>query len=211
VQQRGLDCAIATADFIDLDRGFNNPANHQRLQQQYLPLIRKAAEAGIPQVICFSGARGNVSDEQGLEHCARGLAPLIREAEQRDIILLMELLNSKIDHPGHMCDRSRWGVQLVDKIGSTHFKLLYDIYHMQVMEGDIIATIRKYKDRIGHYHTAGVPGRHEIDNGQELNYPAIIRAIADTGFTGYLAQEFIPSRPERGLEKLAEAIKICGG
>lgn len=210
VYAAGLQCAVATNSFISLTEGFNNPQNHQRLQRYYPELMQQAADQGIPQVICFSGnRRPGLTDEQGLDFCAQGLAPLVRLAEELDILLIMELLNSKVDHPGHQCDRTSWGVQLVDKIGSPHFKLLYDIYHMQVMEGNIIATIRQYANYFAHYHTAGVPGRNEIDDTQELNYSAIVRAIAETGFKGYLGQEFIPKKDKNGFLALREAIATC--
>ncbi|HVE78995.1 MAG TPA: TIM barrel protein, partial [Gemmatimonadaceae bacterium] len=157
--------------------------------------------------ICFSGNRDGVSDEQGLETCARGLAALLPAAERRGVTLCMELLNSKVDHPGYQCDRTAWGGRLVERVGSPRFKLLYDIYHMQIMEGDVIRTIRDHHGHIAHYHTAGVPGRHEIDDSQELNYPAIMRAIAESGFAGYVAQEFIPTRDPR--TSLAEAVRLC--
>ncbi len=205
---RGLDCAVATAPWISLTDGFNDPKNHGSLQEKYRQLMRQAADAGLKQVICFSGNRKGLDDAAGLEHCAKGLAPLVKEAEQLDIRLIMELLNSKKDHPGHQCDNTPWGVALVNKIGSTHFKLLYDIYHMQVMEGDIIQTIRSFSNYIAHYHTAGVPGRHEIDHSQELNYPAIMRAIAQTGFDGYVGQEFIPTI-NKPLESLKKAVHLC--
>ncbi len=208
LRKHGLSCAVATHKAASLTRGFNNPRYHEALQDTYHRLIEQAAEAGIGQVIVFSGKRDGIDDEEGLENCARGLEPLIRQAEQRGIRIIMELLNSKVDHPDYQCDRTPWGVALVDKIGSDHFKLLYDIYHMQIMEGDIIATITRYKDYIAHYHTAGVPGRHEIDDSQELNYPAIMRAIAETGFDGFVAQEFIPKGPYP-LLSLAEAIQLC--
>ena len=138
VYDTGLECAVATDDFISLTQGFNNPVYHEGLQKQYPGLIRQAADQGIPQVICFSGNReAGISEEQGIENCAKGLAPLVKEAEQRGITLIMELLNSKVDHKGYQCDHTPWGVKLVEKIGSPRFKLLYDIYHMQIMEGDI--------------------------------------------------------------------------
>src|SRR3546814_9335236 len=141
------------------------------------------------QIICFSGNRRGLDDEQGIRHCAAGLQRLMSTAEKHGVTLVMELLNSKVNHPDYQCDHTVWGAALFDAIGSDRFKLLYDIYHMQIMEGDVIATIRKYHPYIAHYHTAGVPGRNEIDETQELNYPAIMRAIAETGFTGYVAQD----------------------
>lgn len=148
-----------------------------------------------------------MEDADGLATCARGLAPLISVAERHGVTLCMELLNSRVDHPGYQCDRTAWGVALVRRVGSERFKLLYDIYHMQIMEGDVIRTIRDNHQYIAHYHTGGVPGRHEIDASQELNYPAIMRAIAETGFSGYVAQEFVPTRDPR--TSLAEAVRLC--
>ena len=171
-------------------------------------MIVKASDAGIERVIVFSGNRNGISDEEGIEQCAIGLAPLIKIAEKKNMTLLMELLNSKVDHSDYQCDRTPWGVRLADKIGSNNFKLLYDIYHMQIMEGDLIATINQYHPYIGHYHTGGVPGRNEINTSQELNYPAIVKAILATGFDGYIAQEFIPKNPDK-LSALKEAIAIC--
>ena len=209
VYNAGLTCALATADFISLTEGFNNPNNHKRLQGLYPELMESAANQGIPQVICFSGNRYQISDQEGLENCAIGLAPLVKKAENLGIMLTMELLNSKVNHPDYQCDHTPWGVKLVEKIGSPNFKLLYDIYHMQIMEGDVIATIGKHADAISHYHTAGVPGRHEIDESQELYYPAIMKAIADTGFTGYVAQVFIPRDRTTAFRSLADAIRRC--
>lgn len=208
VQKYGLTCAIGTGSFASLTEGFNNTTFHERLQKPYLQLIDQAADAGIPQVICFSGNRKGMSDEAGLENCAKGLDKIVKHAEQKGIMIVMELLNSKVDHKDYQCDHTPWGAALVDKIGSPNFKLLYDIYHMQIMEGDIIATIRKYKDYINHFHTAGVPGRHEINDSQELNYKAIMTAIAELGFNGYVAQEFIPTYEDK-IAALQEGIKIC--
>lgn len=207
-QQRGLQIALSNGSPLGITKGFNDPKNHTQLQQDIINLIPRAASEGVEKIIVFSGNRNGISDETGLEHCAAGLAPLIKWAEQFNIMLVMELLNSKIDHKDYQCDHTAWGVRLVEKIGSPHFKLLYDIYHMQIMEGDVIRTIRDHHAYIAHYHTAGVPGRHEIDHTQELNYPAIMRAIADTGFDGYVAQEFIPKASDP-FASLQESIRIC--
>jgi hydroxypyruvate isomerase len=160
------------------------------------------------RIIVFSGNRRQISDEQGLDNCAAGLAPVVKAAEQLGVNVVMVLLNSKYNHPDYQCDRTHWGVALAEKIGSPSFSLLYDIYHMQIMEGDVIATIRKYKDYIGHYHTGGVPGRNEINENQELYYPAIMRAIVETGYTGYVGQEFIPTYEDK-IAALAEGVRIC--
>jgi hydroxypyruvate isomerase len=149
-----------------------------------------------------------MDDQQGLENCAIGLQRLLPTAEKLGVTLIMELLNSRVDHPDYMCDRSDWGVALADRLGSPNFKLLYDIYHMQIMEGDIIATIRAKHPYFSHYHTGGCPGRNEIDQTQELYYPAIMRAILETGYTGYVAQEFIPQSGNK-LASLKQAVEIC--
>ncbi len=208
VQSLGLECSLATDTFASITDGFNNPKYHEKLQKQYLELISKASYKGIKQVIVFSGNRNGISEEMGLEQSAKGLDILVKHAEKNNVTLVMELLNSKVDHKDYQCDHTPWGISLVDKIGSNNFKLLYDIYHMQIMEGDIIATINKYNKYIGHYHTGGVPGRNEIGNKQELNYPAIMKAIVKTGFKGYIAQEFIPTYPDK-LAALKEGIAIC--
>ncbi|MEO7823133.1 MAG: TIM barrel protein, partial [Gemmatimonadaceae bacterium] len=207
----GLTCAMGYATVPDprtrLTRGFNRVENHAWLIPAYERALPLAAAAGVPNLICFSGNRDGLSDEDGLTACARGLAALMPAAERHGVGICMELLNSRVDHAGYQCDRTPWGVALAARVGSERFRLLYDIYHMQIMEGDVIRTIRDNAKYIGHYHTAGVPGRHEIDASQELYYPAIARAIADTGFTGYVAQEFIPTRDPRTA--LAEAVRIC--
>jgi hydroxypyruvate isomerase len=210
-QRHGLTCAMGYATVPDprtrLTRGFNRVDHHFWLVPAYERAIPLAAAAKVPNLICFSGNRDGSSDEEGLDACARGLSALMPAAERHGVTICMELLNSRIDHPDYQCDRTPWGVALVKRIGSERFKLLYDIYHMQIMEGDVIRTIRDNHPHIAHYHTAGVPGRHEIDASQELNYPAIMRAIAATGFSGYVAQEFIPTRDPRTA--LAEAVRIC--
>ena len=208
VLSRDVEVAIGYGTSIGLDRGFNDISLHGQLQSDYKKAIPEIAKRGIKQVICFSGNRNGLSDEQGLENCAVGLEPVVKMAKEYGITVIMELLNSKVDHKDYKCDRTNWGVALANKIGSEHFKLLYDIYHMQVMEGDVIATIREYKDYINHFHTGGVPGRNEINESQELYYPAIMKAIADLEFEGYVAQEFIPTRKDPFIS-LAEGITIC--
>ncbi len=208
VQDAGLECSLATDTFASITHGFNDPKNHEKLQEQYIKLIYEAANAGIKQVIVFSGNRNGISDQEGWEQCAKGLDDLVKHAEKNNVTLIMELLNSKVDHTNYQCDHTPWGVALVDKIGSPNFKLLYDIYHMQIMEGDIIDTIKKYEKYIAHYHTGGVPGRNEINNSQELNYPAILKAIFSTGFKGYVAQEFIPTYEDK-IKALKEGVTIC--
>ena len=204
----GLTCAMAYANDWGLQRGFNDLTLHEQLLKDYTANIPKAAEAGLKNVICFSGNAKGLSSEQGLENCARGLEPVMKVAVKYNMTVSMELLNSKVDHKDYQCDHTLWGVALCEKLGSPNFKLLYDIYHMQIMEGDVIATIKKYINYISHFHTGGVPGRHEIDETQELYYPAIMKAIVDTGFKGYVAQEFIPSKTDK-LASLKSAIAIC--
>jgi hydroxypyruvate isomerase len=184
---------------------------HKQNWDACLASIRQAidatADAGFPNVICFSGNRNGIDPQEGLRNCAAAIRQVVRQGEKRGVTLCMELLNSRVDHPDYLCDRTSWGVELVRAVGSERFKLLYDIYHMQIMEGDIIATIQANSSFIGHYHTGGVPGRHEIDDTQELNYPPIVRAIAETGFSGWLAQEFIPTGD--AAKSLADAMRIC--
>ncbi len=208
VEKYGLVCSMATDDFADIQNGFNNPANHEILQKKYKGLIEKAASHNIKNVIVFSGNKRGMDAETGINNCAQGLIPLLDFAAGKKVNLVMELLNSKVNHPDYQCDHTEWGVALAKKMERENFKLLYDIYHMQIMEGDVIATITKYHDFINHYHTAGVPGRNEINENQELFYPAIMRAIVATGFEGYVAQEFIPTY-ENKFAALEEAIKIC--
>lgn len=206
--KRGLTCAISNGSSLGIPFGFNDIQYHDKLQKEYFDLIPKAAEKGINQIICFSGNRGSITDKIGLEHCAKGLDPVVKMAEKYNVKIVMELLNSKVDHKDYMCDHTAWGAGLAEKIGSTSFGLLYDIYHMQIMEGDVIANIRKYNKYISHYHTGGVPGRNEINETQELNYKAIIKAILETGYTGFIAQEFIPTR-QNMMESLREGVQIC--
>jgi hydroxypyruvate isomerase len=207
----GLTCAMGYAPAGDprtrLTAGWNREAHHAWLLPGYERGLALAAAAGVPNVICFSGNRAGRSDAAGLAACAEGLRALMPTAERLGVTVCMELLNSKVDHPDYQCDRTRWGVALVERVGSPRFRLLYDVYHMQIMEGDVIRTIRDHGAHIGHYHVAGVPGRHEPDASQELHYPAIMRALAETGFTGYVAQEFVPTREP--LAALAEAVRIC--
>jgi hydroxypyruvate isomerase len=207
VLSRGLKVALSNGSSLGIPKGFNDPQYHIQLQTEIKQVLHKAADKGIPQVIVFSGNRFGIADQLAIENCARGLAPLVSLAEEVNVTMVMELLNSKINHPDYQCDHTSWGLQVVDMVNSPNFKLLYDIYHMQIMEGDVIRTITDHKDYIAHYHTGGVPGRHEINESQELNYRAIMNAIADNGFTGYVAQEFIPvGDPKKSLK---EAITIC--
>ncbi|MCW3108072.1 MAG: hydroxypyruvate isomerase, partial [Segetibacter sp.] len=193
---------------ISFTEGWNDKQYHSTLIKNYTDQIELVANAGYKNLICFSGNRKGMADEIGLRNCAEGLMQILPIAEKRGVIIQMELLNSKIDHKDYMCDHSWWGVELCKRISSENFKLLYDIYHMQIDEGDVIRTIQDNHRYFGHYHTGGVPGRHEIDEKQELNYPAIMTAIKETGFNDYVAQEFIPVKEDK-IASLKEAIKIC--
>lgn len=208
LKKHGLYCAMPWGAHKSLERGFNDPTYHDELFLLYEAVIPQVAAAGFDKLICFSGNRKGMSDEQGLENCVKGLQRLLPLAEKHKVTLTMELLNSKVNHKDYQCDHTAWGAELAKKLGSDRFKLLYDIYHMQIMEGDVIATIKKYHPYISHYHTAGVPGRAEIDETQELYYPAIMKAIADTGYKGYVGQEFIPKKADP-MASLRESIKIC--
>jgi hydroxypyruvate isomerase len=202
----GLTCAVANGPST-IPVGFNRRNEHDRLVKESERLLPLVAAAGIPQMIVFSGNRAGMSDAEGLENCAIGLRRIMPLAEQLGVTVIMELLNSKVDHKDYMCDHTAWGVELCKRVGSERFKLLYDVYHMQIMEGDVIRTIRDNFAYIGHYHTGGVPGRHEIDDAQELNYPRIMRTLAELGYTGFVGQEFIPTREP--MVSLREAYTLC--
>ncbi|WP_405383314.1 hydroxypyruvate isomerase family protein [Maribacter sp. LLG6340-A2] len=188
--------------------GWNDPKLHDELIADYERVIPLVAEAGYTNLICFSGNRNGMDDLVGLRNCAKGLKQLMPLAEKHGVVLQMELLNSKVNHKDYMCDTSEWGVSLCETIGSENFKLLYDIYHMQIMEGDIIRNIQDYHQYYGHYHTGGNPGRHEIDETQEIFYPAVMKAIVETGYTGHVAQEFVPSWEDK-LAALKQGVTIC--
>ena len=188
--------------------GWNRVEHHDQLVRRFSEVIPQVAKYGFPNIITFSGNRRGMSDEEGLENCVKGLKRIVGVAEKYKVNIVLELLNSKVDHPDYMADHTAWGVELVKRVGSERLKLLYDIYHMQIMEGDIIRTIRQNIQYIAHFHTGGVPGRHEIDETQELYYPAIMRAIAKAGFKGFVGQEFIP-RNKNKLASLRRAIEIC--
>lgn len=203
-----LHSSMCNGAEINLVKGWNDSQYHDTLVKNYTEHINLVSDAGYQNLICFSGNRNGMDDETGLNNCAAGIKKIIGLAEKKDVIIQMELFNSKVDHKDYMCDKSAWGVALCKKIGSPNFKLLYDIYHMQINEGDVIRTIQQNHEWFGHYHTAGVPGRHEIDDTQELFYPAIMRAIVDTGFKGYVAQEFIPVKEDK-IASLKRAVKLC--
>lgn len=208
LQKHGLHATMCNGAEISLTEGWNHTKHHAQLIKNYSEMIPKVSKAGYTNLICFSGNRNGMDDETGLKNCAEGLKQLMPLAEKHKVVLVMELLNSKIDHKDYQCDHTAWGVELAKRIGSENFKLLYDIYHMQIDEGDVIRTINESHPYIAHYHTAGVPGRHEITEEQELYYPAIMRAIQKTGFKGFVAQEFIPVQPDK-LASLKEAVRIC--
>jgi hydroxypyruvate isomerase len=219
LKKHGLICAMVSNPTVDglggIGKAWNRVEHHDKLVQAYEQWIPQVAAAGFKNLICFSGNRAGLDDEKGIENCALGLKRIMPAAEKAKVVIVMELLNSKIDHKDYQCDHTNWGVALCKRVGSEHFKLLYDIYHMQIMEGDVIRTIKGDKGKgiesaapyIAHYHTGGVPGRNEIDTTQELYYPAIMEAIVSTGYQGYVAQEFIPRRTP--LVSLQESIAIC--
>jgi hydroxypyruvate isomerase len=190
-----------------IPKGLNRKENWDECLGLIRTAIDATSEAGFPNVICFSGNRDGMDDETGLKNCAEALKQVVGLAEEKKVTINMELLNSKRSHKDYMCDRSDWGIKLCKAVGSEHFKLLYDIFHMQIDEGDVIDTIKEHHQYFGHYHTGGVPGRHEIDETQELYYPAIMHAIVKTGFKGVVAQEFIPARDP--FTSLSQAIDIC--
>ena len=210
LERHGLTCAMTAHpdDVPDaLRKGWNRAEHHAYLVPAYRRQLAATAEAGFPNLICFSGNREGLDDEAGLETMARGLEQILDDADRLGVTVCLELFNSKVDHPDYMADSTAWGVALVERLGSPRFRLLYDIYHMQIMEGDVIRTVTDHLDAIAHFHTAGVPGRHEIDETQELFYPAIVRALDAAGFDGYVAQEFIPTGDPRAA--LTDAIRRC--
>ncbi|HKW97189.1 MAG TPA: TIM barrel protein [Bryobacteraceae bacterium] len=186
----------------------NRTENHDQLEREFRENIEKAAKAGVPNVITFSGNRRGLADDIGLENCVTGLNRVKKIAEDKGVMICLELLNSKIDHHDYQCDHTAWGVEVIKRVDSPRVKLLYDIYHMQIMEGDIIRTIRENIRYIAHFHTGGVPGRHEIDATQELNYGAVAKAIVDLGFQGYFAHEFVPTAKDP-MQSLEAAAKLC--
>jgi hydroxypyruvate isomerase len=208
LKKHGLDSSMCTFEGISLTEGWNNPKNHDALINKYTEQIELVASAGYKNLICFSGNRKGMDDVTGMKNCLEGLKKIINLAEKKGVVLQMELFNSKVNHPDYMADKSAWGIELCKGLGSENFKLLYDIYHMQINEGDIIRTIQDNHMYFGHYHTAGVPGRHEIDENQELNYPAIMAALVETGYKGYVAQEFIPVATDK-IGSLRMAVNLC--
>ena len=208
LKKYGIYSSMCNGAEISLTEGLNDKQYHSTLIKNYTEHIDLVSKAGYKNLICFSGSRRGMDDQVGLKNCAEGLKKIISLAEKKGVVIQMELLNSKVDHKDYMCDHSAWGVELCKQVGSENFKLLYDIYHMQIDEGDVIRTIQNNHQYFGHYHTGGVPGRHEIDESQELYYPAIINAIKATGFQDYLAQEFIPAKTDK-IASLRQAVKLC--
>jgi hydroxypyruvate isomerase len=202
----GLRCAIANG-FGSIAKGFNRLEHHDELVAAGSAMIPKAAAAGVARIVVFSGNKAGLSDGEGIDNCITGLKRLMPLAEQHGVTLCMEMLNSRVDHKDYHADTTEWAAQVARGVDSPRFRLLYDVYHMQVMEGNVIATIRQYAEFIAHYHTAGVPGRNELDDQQELNYRRIAQVIADTGFSGYVAHEFIPRRDP--MTSLREAAERC--
>ncbi len=203
----GLICTMGYAGGGTIPEALNRTENHAAIESALRENIPLAAKAGVPNVITFSGNRAGMSDEEGARNTVAGLNRVKKIAEDHGVTICMELLNSKVNHPDYMCDHTAWGVGVMEEVNSPNVKLLYDIYHMQIMEGDLIATISANLRWIGHFHTGGVPGRHELDDTQEVQWDGVMRAIADAGFTGYVAHEFIPVRDP--LASLRAAVDLC--
>lgn len=208
LQKHGVVCSLCNGADMGIVKGWNDPKNHEQLIKGYEEVIPLVAKAGYKNLIAFSGNRNGMDDETGLKNSAEGLKKIMATAEKHNVMIIMELLNSKVDHADYMCDKSAWGIELCKRVDSPNLKLLYDIYHMQIMEGDIIRTIKRDHQYFGHYHTAGNPGRNEIDETQEIYYPPIVKAILETGYKGYFCQEFVPKKADK-MASLAEAIRIC--
>jgi hydroxypyruvate isomerase len=203
----GLICSMGYAGGGEIPHAMNHLENHDKIEQAFRKNIPLAAKAGVTNVITFSGNRAGLSDDDGAKNTIAGLNRVKKIAEDNGVTICLELLNSKVDHKDYMCDHTAWGVRVMEAVNSPRVKLLYDIYHMQIMEGDLIRTIQKNIQRIGHFHTGGVPGRHELDNTQEVHWDAVMRGIAATNFSGYVAHEFVPTRDP--LTSLREAVDLC--
>jgi hydroxypyruvate isomerase len=208
LQKHGLYSSMCNGAEINLTDAFGDTQFHATLQKNYTEMIPLVEKNGYKNLICFSGSRRGKDNETGWNNCVAGLKPLVALAEKHNVVLCMELLNSKIDHKDYQCNNVEWGVELCKRINSENFKLLFDIYHMQIMEGDIVRNVTDYHQYIAHYHTGGIPGRHEIDDTQELHYPAVMRAIVATGYKGYVGQEFVPKQADK-IGSLRAAIHIC--
>jgi len=206
-RQYGLVCSMAYAGGGDIPNALNRVENHAKIEEGFRQYIPLAAKAGVPNVITFSGNRAGMSDEEGAKNAIIGLNRVKKIAEDNGVVICMELLNSKVNHKDYMCDHTAWGLQVVQAVNSPHVKLLYDIYHMQIMEGDLVSTIQQNIQWLGHFHTGGVPGRHELDSTQEVQWDGVMRGIAATSYQGYVAHEFVPTRDP--LTSLREAVDLC--
>jgi hydroxypyruvate isomerase len=208
VQKHGLTCAMCNGPAgWSIPKGWNRVENHDKLVAAYEQMIPVVANAGLPNLICFSGNREGLDDPKGLENCVTGLKRIMKLAEEKKVNIVMELLNSKVNHKDYQCDQTAWGVEVCKRVGSERMKLLYDIYHMRIMGDDIIPTLQANIRYIAHFHTGGVPGRNEIDSTQTVDYAAVCRAIVATGYKGFVGQEFIPKRDP--LTSLRQSIQIC--
>lgn len=210
LKEHGLVCAIANSH--GFDKGMNNPAYHDMCIAKMRDSIDACAQFGFPNVITFTGFREDIPDDVGITNCVNGYKKIVGYAEEKKVNLCLEILNSRVDvemkgHPGYQGDHTDYCMEIIKQVGSPRMKLLFDIYHVQVMDGDIIRRIRQYKDYIGHYHTAGNPGRGELDDNQEINYKPIMQEIVKTGYTGYVGQEFVPTRDP--LAGLRQAVRLC--
>ena len=211
LKKHGLVCAIAGSH--GFEKGMNNPKYQEMCLDKMRAAIDASAEAGCPNVITFTGFREDIADDDGIKNCVAGYKKIVGHAEKKKVTLCLEMLNSRVaenmkGHPGYQGDHTDYCMEIIKKVGSPRMKLLFDIYHVQIMDGDVIRHIRQYKDVTAHYHTAGVPGRGELDETQELHYPAIVRAILETGYQGFMAQEFIPTWPDR-VKALRHAVRVC--
>lgn len=203
----GLICSMGYGGGGEIPSAMNRLENHARIEEAFRKSIPLAAKLGVPNIITFSGNRAGMTDDEGAKNSIIGLNRVKKIAEDHGVTICMELLNSKVDHKDYMCDHTAWGVRVMQEVNSPHVKLLYDVYHMQIMEGDLIRTTTQNINWIGHFHTGGVPGRHELDDTQEVQWDGVMRAIAATNFAGYVAHEFIPTRDP--LTCLREAVDLC--
>jgi hydroxypyruvate isomerase len=206
VKKAGLTCAMCNGP-DSIGYGWNRVEHHDKLVAGFEKAIPEVANNGFPNIITFSGERKGMSDQEGIENCVKGLKRIVGVAEKNNVTIILELLNSKVNHKDYMADHTAWGAEVCKQVGSERLKLLYDIYHMQIMEGDLIRTLKENAKYIGHYHTGGNPGRNEIDDTQEIYYPAVMKAIVTTGYKGFVGQEFVPKADP--LASLRKAIDIC--
>jgi hydroxypyruvate isomerase len=206
-RHHGLVCSMGYAGGGEIASALNRPENHAKIEENFRKNIPLASKAGVPNVITFSGNRVGMSDNEGAKNCIIGLNRLKRIAEDHGVNICLELLNSKVDHKDYMCDHTTWGLRVVSEVNSPNIKLLYDIYHMQIMEGDLVRTIQHNIQWLGHFHTGGVPGRHELDGTQEVQWDGVMRGILATNYHGYVAHEFVPTRDP--LTSLRQAVDLC--